>query len=198
MFGWLFGKNKDIERIEVETKQGFEKVKEDISNISKWIKHLDQEGERKESEIKDIKELLSSIEIEIEGIKNMISLIGSGGNKQVFKTSKDVLNKQTYIYDVQTGVQTGVQTPNLSEFSVSEKAIIWLLLNSDLKLSYEDLAVMTGKEKATIRGQVNSIKQKSEDLIKESIERNGKKRIYIPIEIKESMLKRRKVRVKKD
>ena len=67
-----------------------------------------------------------------------------------------------------------------------------------MKLSYHDLAAMLGKEKSTIRGQVNSIRQKSEGLIKEQVEENGKKRVYIPEEIKEKMLKKTKVRVKKN
>jgi len=196
MFEWLFGNKKEFERVERETKQGFDKVREDILNISKWIKHLDDKNKSHKNEISEIKENLSSIEIEIEGLKNMISLIGSGGFKQSFKTAKQVFNKQTAVVPVQTAVQTAVQTPNLSQFSISEKAIIWLLLNSDMKLSYEDIAAMTGKEKTTIRGQINSIKQKSEDLIEESVERSGKKRVYIPEEIREKMLKRGKVRVK--
>jgi hypothetical protein len=53
---------------------------------------------------------------------------------------------------------------------------------------------MLGKEKSTIRGQINAIKQKSE-VIKESVEKNGKKRLFIPEEIKEKMLKKAKVRV---
>ena len=196
MFEWLFGNKKEVERVERETKQGFDKVREDILNISKWIKHLDDKNKSHKNEISEIKENLSSIEIEIEGLKNMISLIGSGGFKQSFKTAKQVFNKQTAVVPVQTAVQTAVQTPNLSQFSISEKAIIWLLLNSDMKLSYEDIAAMTGKEKTTIRGQINNIKQKSEDLIEESVERSGKKRVYIPEEIREKMLKRGKVRVK--
>ncbi|NMB66984.1 hypothetical protein GYA25_02920 [Candidatus Woesearchaeota archaeon] len=117
-------------------------------------------------------------------------------NKQVFKTPKQVFEKQTGVYAVQTGVQTGVQTPNLSQFSVTERAILWVLLNSDVKLSYEDVGALLGKEKSTIRGQINSIKQKSESLINEEIEKNGKKRIYIPEEVKERLLKGVKVRVK--
>ncbi|MCK5044063.1 hypothetical protein KAR52_03620 [Candidatus Pacearchaeota archaeon] len=64
-----------------------------------------------------------------------------------------------------------------------------------MKLSYDDLSAILGKERSTIRGQINVIKQKSESLIEELIEQNGKKRIYIPEEIKEKMLKKSKVRV---
>ena len=67
-----------------------------------------------------------------------------------------------------------------------------------MKLSYDDIASMTGKEKSTIRGQINSIKQKSESLISEKIEQNGKKRVFISEEIKENILKKTKVRVKKN
>jgi len=196
MFEWLFGNKKEFERVERETKQGFDKVREDILNISKWIKHLDDKNKSHKNEISEIKENLSSIEIEIEGLKNMISLIGSGGFKQSFKTAKQVFNKQTAVVPVQTAVQTAVQTPNLSQFSISEKAIIWLLLNSDMKLSYEDIAAMTGKEKTTIRGQINSIRQKNEGLIEEIIGSNNKKRVFIPEKVKEVLLKTRKVREK--
>ena len=60
--------------------------------------------------------------------------------------------------------------------------------------SYDVLAAMLGKERSTIRGQINAIKQKS-DIIDETIERNGKKRLSISEEIKEKMLKKVKVRV---
>ena len=73
-----------------------------------------------------------------------------------------------------------------------------VLLNSDLKLSYDDLAAMTGKSRATIRGQINSIKQKSEGLVEEIIEKNGKKRVFVPENIKEKLLKNVKVRVSRE
>jgi chromosome segregation and condensation protein ScpB len=70
-------------------------------------------------------------------------------------------------------------------------------MNSEMKLSYEDLALLLGKEKSTIRGQVNAIKQKKEGLIEEISEKNGKKRVYVPEEIKEKLAKYAKVRVGK-
>jgi predicted DNA-binding protein (UPF0251 family) len=66
-----------------------------------------------------------------------------------------------------------------------------------MKLSYDDLAAMMGKSRATVRGQINSIKQKSEGLVDEVIEANGKKRVFIPENIKEKLLKNVKVRVRK-
>lgn len=199
MFGF-FSRKKEVEQIKEDTKSGFESVKKDISAVSGWIKHLDSEKEIQKRDIQEIKEALSTVYDELEEMKNMFSLMNqakiSTKNKQVFKTPVQVFDKQTGVYAVQTGVQTGVQTPNLDSFSVTERAILWILLNSDMKLSYDDLAAMLGKERSTIRGQINTIKSKSE-VIEEIIEKNGKKRVFIPEEIREKMLKKAKVRVNK-
>ncbi len=194
---WLFSGKKKFDQLKEETKKGFDAVKKDILSISKWIKHLDSEKNTQQKEIEEIKQMLSSIKEDVEGLKNVVSLIGEFQNKQVFTTPKQLSKKQTTVYPVQTAVQTAVQTPNLRQFSTTERAIIWILLNTDMKLSYEDLAAMLGKERSTIRGQINAIKQKSESLISEIVEKNGKKRVFIPDEIKEKMLKKEKVRVKK-
>ena len=192
MFDWLFGNKKEVERVEEDTKRAFDLVKKDITAVSGWIKHLDSEKKLQKKDIEEIKESLSSIKEEMEGLKNVVSIMGELKSGRVFKTNKQLFNKQTGVY----AVQTAVQTPKLDQFSVTERAIIWILLNSDMKLSYDDLSAMLGKERSTIRGQINSIKQKSGSLIEEIIEQNGKKRVYIPEEIKEKMLKKTKVRVK--
>jgi len=197
MFEWIFGKG-DVKRVEDDTKRGFEAVKKDITSVTGWIKHLDSERNMHQKEIELLKGGLSTVEKELDGIKNVLAIMNDLKPKQLFKTPKQLLDKQTAVYAVQTGVQTGVQTPNFEQFSVTERAILWILINSDMKLSYEDLASMLGKEKSTIRGQINSIKQKSEGLVKESIENNGKKRVYIPEEMKEKFMKKSRVRVKVD
>jgi len=197
MFGWFFSK-KEVGVIKEDTKKGFEAVKKDFNSVIGWIKHLDSEKNLQKKEIDELKESLSSIKEDLEGLKNVMSITNQINNKQLFKTNKQVFNKQTVVYPVQTAVQTAVQAPKLEQFSITERAIIWVLLNSDIKLSYDDLAIMLGKEKSTIRGQINTIKQKSEELISESIEKNGKKRVFIPENIKEILLKKQKVSVNKD
>ncbi len=195
MFGFFFGK-KETEKIKEDTKKAFDSVKKDISSITGWIKHLDSEKNLQKMEIKEIRDILSSINEEVEGIKNVVSLIGEMKTNTPIKKNKRLFNEQTAVYAVQTPVQTAVQTPKLDQFSITERAILWILLNTDMKLSYEDLAAILSKEKSTIRGQINAIKQKSEGLIEESIEKNGKKRVHINENIKENMLKKSKVRVK--
>ena len=193
MFGWLFEK-KEVELIKEETKKSFDFVKKDISTVSGWIKHLDSEKNLHKKDMEDIRGILSSVQEEIFELKNIVSVMNELKPNRLFKTPKQLSNKQTAVYAVQTGVQTGVQTPKLDQFSITERAILWMLLNTDMKLSYDDLAAMLGKERSTIRGQINAIKHKS-GVIEESIERNGKKRLFIPENIKEKMLKKSKVRV---
>jgi biotin operon repressor len=195
MFLW-FGRKKEIDEMKEETKKSFDSVKKDITSVSGWIKHLDSEKNLQKKEIEEIKGVLSSIRNDVDGLKNVLSVMNELKPNRLFKTPKQVFNKQTAVYTVQTGVQTGVQTLKLSQFSVTERAILWVLLNTDMRLSYDDIAAMLGKERSTIRGQINTIKQKSEGLIEEEIEKNGKKRVFIPEEMKEKMLKKTKVRVK--
>ena len=68
-----------------------------------------------------------------------------------------------------------------------ERAIVWVLANTDIdmKLSCQDIATILGKDKSTVRGQLNNIKQKSEDLINEVIDKEGKKRYWISEDVRE-------------
>jgi len=200
MFEWLFGKKKEVIGIKEETRKSFSIVKEDINNLSKWIKHLDEQDSKLDFKISEMDERLSSIETDLDGIKNTMAFMQGSVSGRVFKQQQTAKHKQTAVQGVQDGVQTAVQTGGraiLNSLSTMERAMVYVLLNTDMKLSYDDLAAMLGKSRATIRGQINTIKQKSEGLIEEIIEANGKKRVFIPEEIKEIMLKTGKVRASK-
>ncbi len=192
----FFRTKKEVKRIEEESKRSFENIKNDFSKVGKWIQHLDDKTTNNDLEMLDIKQQLNLIIEDLEELKEAFSLFGRPLSKQTTHT----VYKQTNNVDVQTAVQTAVQTSILSNLTTSERAIVMALMYSsgeDMKLSYEDLAAMLNKDKSTIRGQINAIKQKSESLIKESRELNGKKRLYIPEEIAQLILKTVKVRVKK-
>jgi len=197
MFGWLFGNKKKVEKLKEEVRESFSAVKNDINSISEWIKHLNKEDDEHKQAISDINVRLSSIESDLEGIKNMLAFMDGKYSKRLFKQRQKKIVEETAVEGVQKGVQTPVQTGEIYNLSVMERALVYVLLNTDMKLSYDDLASMLGKTRATVRGQVNSIKRKSEGLIEEIIEKNGKKRVFIPDKVKESLLKSVKVRVKK-
>jgi len=194
MFNWFF-KKKEVENIKNETKKGFDLVKKDLDHVGKWIKHLHSEKDTHKKELLELKEILSTVKEDLEALKHIVFINQSLKPNRVFKTAVGVFGKQTAVGGVQTAVQTAVQTPFFDQFSTIERSTLWVLLNTDMKLSYEDIAAILGKEKATIRGQINAIKQKSNGIIQEIIEKNGKKRIYIPEEIKEKLVKKQKVSV---
>ena len=190
MFG-LFGHKKRVEDLKDEVQDSFNRVKDDFGKVGKWIKHIDDKHGAREGELLEIKDQLLTIQNDILEMKDFISFFGQGLSKQP-STARD---KQSLSTAVQTPVQTAVQTDVLENLTVMERAIVWTLLNADMRLSYEDLAALLGKDKSTVRGQINTIKQKSESLIKESRESNGKKRLYIPEEISSTILKSIKVKV---
>ena len=199
MFEWLFRKRG--KNVEEETKKAFSDVKKDMDSVGKWIKHLDKRDKQLFDIISALKYDLSSVREDIEGLREGLDVVAeSGRNKQVFK-KLPILDKQTAVEDVYEAVQTPVQTGNfydiLKGLSANERLVVMAIMNNEMKLSYEDLALLLGKERSTIRGQINSIKQKSEGLIQEIIEKNGKKRVFVPKEIREKMMKYSKSRMGK-
>ena len=197
MFGWLFGKKRYI-KLEEDTKRSFSSVKEDIDAVGKWIKHLDEQDKQLSDTVSAVMGELSTIKDEIASLHESVDLMNEERkNKQLFENS-GVSTKQPGVWGVQTAVQTTVQTGNFYEIlqglSSNERMIVFTLANSDMKLSYEDLAMLLGKERSTIRGHINRIKQKSVGIIEEFAEKNGKKRLFVPDELKEKLAKYAKVR----
>lgn len=200
MFG-IFNKKKEkeeIKQLKKAVQTGFNTVKQDMDSVSKWIKHLDGENSKVKDEVMDFMSELSTIREEIESLKNMIAIVDDPKSfKQMSKQKQTVFNKQLVDESVLNSVQTAVQTTDLEKLTANERAIVYVLVNTDMKLSYEDIAAMLGKRKSTIRGQINSIRQKKDNIIKEIVGENNKKRVYIPKKTKEVLLKKRKVRAKK-
>jgi len=196
MFGWMFKKVKkeEFEQHKSAVQTALNSVKQDMTSVTKWIKHLDQQDSNIKREFKEIIQEIASIKNEI---KNIVSEEKQAENNGLLKQRSTTKHKQTAVYDVQTAVQTTVQAAFFNKLSTSEKAIVVILANSDLKLSYEDLGVMTGKDSTTIRGQINSIRQKCPGIIEEQIEKNNRKRLYIPEKIRGILLRKVKVRQNK-
>lgn len=190
-----FRHKKNIEELRSDVRDSFNHVKKDFNKVGEWITHLDDKHTIHKDEITSIKDNLLSIQSDLLEIKDFISFFGPQASKGSSKQTQTMSNKQTPMGVVQTVVQSDVQTDVLSNLTVMERGIVWALLNSEMKLSYEDLAALLGKNKSTIRGQINVIKQKNDGLIMESREFSGKKRLYVPDEIKANIIKSVKVKV---
>ncbi|MEI6058302.1 MAG: hypothetical protein WCP89_00870 [archaeon] len=193
---WFSGSKKEVKKLKEEIHGSFSNVKKDFNKVGEWIRHIDGKHSNHEDDISMIKDQLIAIQGDLDEIKEFISFFGEGISKQLPKQTQTAVYQQQVVEAVQMPVQTAVQTDFLSNLTVMERAIVWALLNSELKLSYEDLAHLMGKDKSTIRGQINTIKQKCSGLIEETQERTGKKRLSIPDKMRENILKSVKVRVR--
>jgi hypothetical protein len=192
---WPFKKRDDTvyDDFKNEVKQAFGSVRGDVNKAAEWISHLHTKHKHHETKFDLVDQRLSTIESDLEEIKNFISFFSARMNGRVFKQlskqEQTPVYKQTAVGAVQTGVQTAVQTGFLGNLSANERLIVWTLLNTDMKLSCDDVASILNKERSTVRGQINSIKQKS-DFLSETVENNGKKRFYIESSVKEMLLSR--------
>ena len=203
MVWWLFSKKGELNGLRDEVKKSFSAVKQDFGRVSEWISHLNSRDKHHLDSVEELKQRIEVMEGEFSDIKNFMTFFSTRMSKQLFKQQQTGVDKQTAVEGVQTPVQTGVQTAFLNNLSVMERAIVWTLLNTEMKLSCEDIASVLGKERSTIRGQLNTIKQKNEGLIGEILEKNGRKRYYIPEEVREVVFSDMKVgrtskRVKKE
>ena len=190
---WPFKKRDDTvyDDLKNEVKQAFGSVRGDVNKAAEWISHLHTKHKHHETKFDLVDQRLSTIESDLEEIKNFISFFSAKMNKGVFKQlskqEQTPVYKQTAVGAVQTGVQTAVQSGFLGNLSANERLIVWTLLNTDMKLSCEDIASILNKERSTVRGQINAIKQKS-DFLSETLENSGKKRFFIDDSVKEMLL----------
>ncbi|MEM4357948.1 MAG: hypothetical protein QW244_01160 [Candidatus Pacearchaeota archaeon] len=199
LFGF-FRKRKienEIERLKSIMKDSFLNVKDDLNKISHWISYLNEKDKELDVKIEKVEMKIDEISKELTELKEFLALY-SGVFKQLFK-------HQTGVEGVQTPVQTGVQTALnrkssknivLQSLTLMERAILWVLLNTDMKLSCEDIARVLGKNENTVRGQLNNLKTKWPSLVGEIIEKNGKKRYYVEEKTKELLLKEIKMKAK--
>jgi len=187
-FLW-FGKKRDeeVQTLSENIKTSFEGVKEDFKKVADWITHLNAKDNEHDGKISDLNIRLNSLETEVSELKTFISFFSNRMSKQLFKQEQTPVVKQTAVEGVQTRVQTAVQTAILGNLSMMERAIMWVLLNTDMKMSCDDIAALLNKDRSTIRGQLNAIKNKS-DILSETIEKNGKKRYFILESAKEILL----------
>lgn len=207
LFGFLFGKKEGYSdkeahiRAHKQIKEIIDDIKEEMNKTVDWVNHFNLRHEKHEDHFEKLNFRLERVEKELNSLKEVVSFFGQYPFKQVFKQQQTGVFKQTGVEAVQTGVETGVQTGVFDDYfnnlTANERAIVWVLLNTELKMSYEDIAVLLGKERSTIRGQINAIRQKNEGLIEEIVEKNGKKRVFIPEDIKILLLKDVKVNQKK-
>lgn len=180
---WFFGKKEDkihekISELNNKIEDSFFNVKGDMKNLGKWVTHFNDKHKGHEGELENMKFRLSSVEKTLEDIWTAV--------QTAVQTGRVSKQPQTDSRPKQLSVQKNLES--LRSLTAMERVVVWSLLNTDLKMSYDDLCVVLGKDKSTLRGQINNIKQKNEGLINEYIEKDGKKRFYIDTKLKNEVL----------
>lgn len=193
---WIFKKRDELSNhmdgIQTSLKISFKHIKSDIKILTEWIDHFNNKHDHHEEEIKKVNLNVLSLNKRMVDIEEVISSLP----KQQTAVQTAVCFKQPQTNNRFKQLFEPVQTKQVGDtftqnMTPMERAIISVLLNTDLKLSYDDLMVAIGRDKSTIRGQVNNIKQKNSRLLKEVAESTGKKRFYIDEPTKNSILKER-------
>ncbi|MDD5177910.1 MAG: hypothetical protein PHT54_01335 [Candidatus Nanoarchaeia archaeon] len=201
IFGFFTRKKEEsiharIDDVHSNVKNSFSKVRGDMEKISKLLSHFDNKHKGHEKEILNIHARIDGVEEKLASLFEKQTAVQTAVQTQT-GTNKHV-SKQAF-EPVQTAVQTAIQLKNLT---MMERLVVWTLLNTDLRLTYEDLESILGKDQSTIRGQINNIKRKIEGLVEERSEPDGRKRFYINEKYKSEVLKgvnlqKKKVKIQK-
>ena len=168
-------------------KTSFSNIKRDFEHVISRVDHLHSKKDEHHNKLDQLDKRLREIEVFFEIMKE----------KEGEILHKSMLSKQ----GVQTGqtgvVRTAVQTPvfqtgflgKLKSLTPTERNLVWSLINTDLKLSYDDISVVIGKDKSTVRGLMNSVRRKYDDIVSDVVEENGRKRFFIEEDIKSEVMK---------
>lgn len=195
---WFFKRKRDehIEQrfvnLHSSLHTSFSNIKKDINDVGKWLGHFknkhgnhDKKFELLNYRVNNIEEVLEELRAVWTRVQTAVQTGGLSKQPQTDScpNSRPKLSKQ----EENEGELTILE--RLRNLTMMERAVVWALLNTDLKLSYEDLSVALGKDKSTLRGQINNIKTKNKGLIEEYIEKDGTKRFYISEKKKNEILK---------
>ncbi len=150
------------------------------------------------SKVDDIDQELASVMEKINRVLNL-SKIGLEAKKEIAELTqvveslaqkiatpgKSSREKARKAAEIKPGPSTDFDI--LNGLSRSERAIINVLMSSDMPLGYEDIARVLGKSESTIRDHITQIRKKSDIIeVVEGIDR--KKMFRIPLKLKNRIL----------
>ena len=189
----------------------------DIDNINNWINHLHETSKDQEKYMKDLernislafekynKYLLDLYKLMADNAsKSKENLVDHGRPQTRLDAQITSNNQESYNGDMVSQDSTKTDdnkklevnitssdTKSLSYYSNiltrSEKKILGELCNTNMKLSYKDLAIVLGVSPNTAKNHICHIKNKGFP-IKESDDSKGIKRYYVPDNMKKVLL----------
>ncbi|MBL7101023.1 MAG: hypothetical protein ISS23_03660 [Nanoarchaeota archaeon] len=203
----FFKKRKKDEEIEEKffnlhnsLHNSFSNIRKDMGSIGKWVSHLKNNHDNHNKKVELLDQRVKNIEEALKDLTGVWTRVQTavqteGLSKQTQTDSRP--NSCPSVSKQEKSSEKLTIVERLKKLTLMERAIVWTLLNTDLKLSYDDISITLGKDQSTLRGQINNIKVKSEGLIEEHMDKDGKKRFYINEKEKIRILKGMKKKAQK-
>lgn len=202
MVWWLFRKKKDDDinqrfvNLHDSLHNSFSNIKKDVGDIGNWLGHFknrhddhEQKFELMNYRINNMEEVLEELRDAWTAVQTAVQTGGLSKQPQTDSRPNSCPEVSKQLSKQVNEDRELTMIDRLKNLTMMERAVVWALLNTDLKLSYDDLSIALGKDKSTLRGQINSLKTKSEGLIEEYSEKDGKKRFYISEKNKNEIFK---------
>lgn len=176
------GIHTKINNINKNLHNSFTNIKKDMDEVGEWITHFKERHDKHDDKLEKINKRLEGVEEGLEKMREIWTRVQTG-----VQTRVQTRVQKTDVRLKQMSVQANT-LEKLKNLTFMERGIVWVLLNSDIKIGYTDLFTALGKDKSTLRGQINNIKLKSPGLIKEEVENDGTKKFYIEEKAKSEIL----------
>jgi len=150
MAWWNFLKKEYIleERFsEIRTvlESSFGKVKEDMSDVSEWIKHLETHRSKHNDSIKKIEERLHAIETNIFHTHS--------------SRSANILNEVEHVQTFKRSNQSIMNVQSVDDLTPAQKQVVGLLVYAEEAMTYEDISKKLGINIVTVRRHINDVKR---------------------------------------
>ncbi len=204
LLSFLFG-NKKVEKDVEELKNSMESFKDDIKNfafsLAKMNEKIVELNEKFDDEIEQIYERISEIEEKIS-ILAKSTRVGVEAKKELKEVreqlskliqKKKEIKREKPVQEINTEETSKVQEIHASVkeemrmLSPAEREILSALLSSEIPLSYEEIAQLTGKSTSTVRDHMNNIRKKTNLL--EVVETPDRKKLFrIAVKAKQEII----------
>ena len=182
MVFWFFkskeGKvHKKVEDMHSSVTNSFNKIKDDILNISNWIKHFDSKNTDHDKKIDYILKKLGRIE-------NLVEL-------KHIKHEKDIDEVDTieHVQSFNRSDQSFMNVQSLKKLTPAQKQIVALLSYSKDPMGYDDMSKKLKLSVVTVRRHLNDVKRGGIPINEKRSVKSRKKVFYMEKKIKILILK---------
>ncbi len=157
MVWWLFKKRDNLEQkfdnLHNSLHDSFSNIKRDVDTVNKWLGHFKNRHHEHDQKLELLSQRISTIEEFLEDIpdvwKGVQTAVQTGGVSKQLQTDSRPNNCPKLSKQLSKQYEEMTLIEKIRKLTIMERAVVWALVNTDLKLSYEDLGKALGKDKST-------------------------------------------------